>query len=50
MGRSGLLSEPERGCSLLPAVVVEAAFLAEAGLSTGPLGRPGRLIDQSLAL
>ncbi|MGB5451025.1 MAG: hypothetical protein WBM71_18885 [Sedimenticolaceae bacterium] len=50
MGESGLLSEPDRGGSLSPAVVVGAAFLAEAGLSIGPLERPDRLIDQSLAL
>ena len=49
-GENGLLSEPDRGGSLSPAVVVGAAFLAEAGLSIGPLERPGRLIDQSLAL
>jgi hypothetical protein len=39
---SGLLSEPDRGGSLSPAVVVGAAFLAEAGLSIGPWsGRTG---------
>ena len=50
MGESGLPAEPDRGGSLSPAVAVGPAFLAEAGLSTGPLERPDRLIDQSLAL
>ena len=39
MGERSLLSEPDR-----------AAYLAEAGLSIGPVERPDRLIDQSLAL
>ena len=45
MGESRFLSEPDRGGSLSPEVVVGAAFPAEARLSIGPLEPPGRLIN-----
>ena len=50
MGESGLLSEPGRGGSLSPTFVVDAAFLAETGLSVGPLEPTDWLIDQSLVI
>jgi hypothetical protein len=50
MGESGPLSEPGRDRSLSPTVVVDAAFLAETGLSVGPLEPTGWLIDQSLVI